>query len=212
MTLHLLGIVAANTRLPEVGSVRLISCDDSALIVQEVPPDFGSEAAGTLTEALLTEGWGAMCRLAETRTVVALRFGQVVADEEAARNVCVSLTKDGVLDRMQGLEGWTITFFSAQSQRTKGRGYLAARSLARQRQADLFTSLQGLADKIDTLKAMSAPARTVRGVTVQMLLERSQRAGTLEGIESIAKEEALDAHAVGPQPVRHFANGGMRHG
>lgn len=210
MTLHLLGLVAPDARLPEVGSVRLIAGEDAALIVQEVPPDFGAEAAAALTEALLTEGWGAMCRLAETRTVVALRFGQTVDDDETARSVCAGLVEDGLLDRMSGLEEWTITFFPKPDAPATGRSYLAAKAGARQRQENLAQTVQTLADKIDSLKGMSEPVPAKDGVSVQMLFATKARAGTLEGLEAVAEEEGLDARALGPQPILHFADGGTR--
>lgn len=206
--LHLLGIVAPDARLPEIGSVRLIDCDDAAMVVQEIPPDFGSEATRALTEALMTEGWGAMCRLAETSTVVALRFGQIVENEDAARGICAKLTEEGVFDRKQGFEEWTVTFFPKQNSEVRGRGYLAARSNERRRQADLTETVRRLATKIDSLEAMSAPVASEQGVSVQLLVTSESRSGTLEGIESMAEEEGLDARAVGPQPILHFTDGG----
>lgn len=206
--LHLLGIVGPDARLPEVGSVRLIDCDDAAMIVQEVPPDFGSDAIKSLTEAILTEGWGAICRLAETSTVVALRFGQLAEDEDAVRNVCAKLTDDRILDRCGGLEEWTVTFLPKQEAGIKGRGYLAARSDERRSQAALTETVKDLGEKIDSLEAMSESVPEGRGISVQVLVAREARAGTLERLESVAEEKGLDARAVGPQPILHFADGG----
>lgn len=206
--LHLLGVVRSDARIPEVGSVRLIDCHDAAMIVQEVPADFGSEATKALTEAILAEGWGAMCRLAETSTVVALRFGQIADDEDAVRGVCAALKEEGILDSRQGFEEWTVTFIPKRVPSGSGRGYLAARLDERRSQADLTEIAGSLAEKIDSIEAMSAPTFDKMGVSMQLLVARETRAGTLERLESVAEENGLHARAVGPQPLLHFVDVG----
>ena len=205
--LHLIGLTGEDASLPGVGSVRILAVDGAALVVQDIPPDFGAETAQTLTEALLAEAWGALCRLSETRDVLAFRFGQTVEDEDAARRVAREIGAAGMLAHgdVKGGEEWSLSFSARPGAEVAAGSYLAARAAERRARLDLAETAQAMLRDLDGPRRVSAAVTEEGAVGFQVLLPRGDRDDILERIGTSAEKAGLAARATGPQPVLHFA-------
>jgi Gas vesicle synthesis protein GvpL/GvpF len=104
MALHVYGVVSATIPLPGVlrgrreGLVRLVVHDDLAAVVSEVDADARIRRDDLLTHARVLES------LVEDATVLPMRFGVIVENDEEARNI-LEAGEGGLTTLMQSFDG-----------------------------------------------------------------------------------------------------------
>lgn len=229
MLLHAYGVVAAGSRLPEGmpgrqgGTPRLVADDELAVVVSELDDQARVGRDDLVTHAHLLEA------LAERDTVVPLRFGVVLPDEETVRREFLDRQRaelKRLLETFDGLIQLTVRAGYEEeaalrevvtrdpalaapagrdmaAQIARGEAVAAGLAALRDHDEDLF--VQALAPH-----AEATVVEEVRGayeVARLFFLVRRQRRSTFDAMVSQLRDEAperLRIRYVGPQPPYAF--------
>ena len=237
MALHVYGVVSAATPLPGVfrgrreAPVRLVVHGDLAAVVSEVDVDARIRRDDLLTHARVLES------LVEGATVLPMRFGVIVENDEEARNI-LEAGEGGLTTLMQSFDGLvqlTVKAYHDQDQALKhllrvrsdlrvlrdqtGKGpafYPAQLRLGEAIAAGLETLVSSDAAMLHDQLTGIAERMVLGGVTGQnqvlsaaLLVQRSARARTDEAIAQLSRTlpDRLRLRYIGPQPPYSFVDG-----
>jgi hypothetical protein len=240
---YLFGVVAAGSRLPErdgrpvpgggplrsveVGRVEAVVCD-----VDPITFDGLAEAGPDGLEVLAATAYahdGLLAELAASTTVLPLRLGTVLADDEAVRTLLADSepTLVAELERLAGRAEWAVTVRLLEAPEEvpptsdvgtpSGQDYLRQRQRERQARDERWRLRQELAESVHRqLAAAASDATTVGSRPIEdatppllhgvYLLDADQVPGFEAAVDGLrAAHPAAVLEVSGPWPPYHFS-------
>lgn len=198
--IHLLALLPDGPVAAPAGT-RALAAGTGAVLVEDVaaPPD---AERPELTEPQLARIWAALCEIASARTVVAMRFGQVVPGDADAATLAATLLRRLPVPVCH-LADWRLSarLDAGGESQPRGAAFLAARKARADAEARLQTGLEGCLAALPGVTVVD-PARRLRDrVEARLRVDMAARDEAFATLERESARRGWRVSARGPEPL-----------